>query len=604
MQNNQLALTFRYLRREIQAANRLALRFGERGDVAPDTPTNPDTPQQPENRHITIGMDFYAPTSSASSLNACLSANHFARPLAFDYVAHDVDVIKISSCLNVQSELLLLLDNSHSIRWQNAPELSGCLKTPIAHAIELSQSSLTHWQTSEKQHGCADVAISEMARQSNCADTSITGSGSLKNCTAWAYAGGAVKSCQRTNVGVAPQTPCEWYPIILPPPESDNKRPCGEKPASNSLPLNLSRHKVPYDPRMLPLPLSCNRDFKQIPPLVTYMIVNKISAKSGDLVLNLLSASAKADMNGYCWLCDVALPPDDFNALKMQQNAGQETVIELQINQDVFVFMAENVSDNRQFAQRSYTISGRSLTAKLGADYALNRGGVIEQDLYASQIAQQQLANTGFTVEWNAVDWLIPSGTYTLTDKTPIAVLQDLATACGAFVYSHPAERKLFVLPRWRVAAWNVATASPALTVPSNVIVQISGSASVQTQCHGVMIIGTSQNAKGANVRRSGTDGLPEASSKSHAAYTDYMVCEAAAIAALSDTGTHKTETVTLPVAHKYNLPIAEIGRVWQFVENGNAWNAVIQGVSIRVAVEKDVPVVKQTVTADRYLGT
>lgn len=604
MQNNQLALTFRYVRREIQAVNRLPLMFGKDVDVAPDTPTKPNKPMQPENRHITIGMDFYAQTSSTGSMNICLAANHFARPLAFEFAVHDVDVIEISGCLNVQSEDWARLDNQFGIVYRRPLGLSSCLKTPIAHAIELSQMSLTHWQKTEKRHGCGSVQISEMARKSNCADAQITGSGNLKSDTSWEYVGGSVKSCQRTNIGVAPQAPCEWYPIILPPPENDNKRPCGEKPSSNSLPFTLSRHKVPYDPRMLPLPLSCNRDFKQIPPLVTYMIVNKISAKSGDLPLNLLSANAKADMSGYCWLCEIALPPDNFNALKMQQNSGSETVIELHINDDVFVFMAENVSDNRQFAQRSYTISGRSLTAKLGADYATNRAGVIMQDLYASQIAQQQLADTGFTLDWNAVDWLIPSNTYTLTDKTPIAVIQDLAEACGAFVYSHPAERKLFVLPRWRVSAWNVATASPALTVPSNVILQISGSASVQTQCNGVMIIGTSTNAKGANVRRSGTDGLPEASAKSHAVYTDYTVCEAAAIAALSDTGTHKTETVTLPVAKKYNLPIAEMGRVWQFVENGNAWNAVVQGVSIRVAVEKDVPVVKQTVTADRYLGT
>ena len=603
MPSNQLALTFRYLRREIQAANRLPLPFREHGDVVPDTPTNPDTPQQPEFSHIAIGMDFYAPTTGSGSLNACLSANQFARPLAFDFAVHDVDMIELSGFLNVQSELLQKLNNMQSVRWQVAPELSDCLKTPIATAIELSQSSLTHWQTTEKRHSCADSHISEMARQSDCILPQTTGSGSLKSCTAWAYAGGAVKSCQRTNIGVAPQAPCEWYPIILPPPDDSNKRPCGEKPASNRLPLNLSRHKVPYDLRKLPLPLSCNRDFKQIPPLDTYMIVNKIFAKSGDLPLNPLSASAKADMGGYCWLCDIALPPEEFTALKMQQNSGNETVIELHINDDVFVFMSENVSDNRQFAQRSYTISGRSLTAKLGADYALNRGGVIEQDLYASQIAQQQLADTGFTVDWQTVDWLIPSNTYTLTDKTPIAVIQDLAAACGAFVYSHPAERKLFVLPRWRVAAWNVATASPALNVPSNVILQISGQANVQTQCKGVMIIGTSPSAKGANVRRSGTDGLPEASAKSHVVYTDITVCEAAGIAALSDTGTHKTETVTLPVAKKYNLPIAEIGRVWRFSESGGAWNAVIQGVSIRVAVEKDVPVVKQTVTADRYLG-
>ncbi|ULJ61071.1 hypothetical protein [Wielerella bovis] len=601
----KLALKFARLRRENQSGQHLALALGR--DTTHDTPDLPPQPEVPiAPRKTVVGMDYAASYSATGGVATCRTWFDFAKPLAFEFSVHDVDVIEISGCLNVQSEDLARFDKSFATNWGNAPDVSGCLKmdTPALHDLHNAQSA--HWQPSQREQACVATATSSAAKTQDCATSNYAASVEFVGCTAQETSGSqAIHACQKTALGKAPQVPCEWYPIILPPPKDERTRPCGERPKGNAVRLNMSRHKVRYSPTQIPLPLSCNVDFKQIPPLDTYMILNKITAKCGEIALNPLSASARADMGGYCWMCELTLPPDDFFALNLEQTQlGQEKIIELAINDDVFVFMAENISDNRRFAQRNYTVSGRSLTAKLGADYALGRNGVIEQDLYASQIAQQQVADLGFTLEWKTVDWLIQSNTYTLTDKSPIAVIMDLAQACGAFVYSHPSEPKLFVLPKWREAAWNVPTASPALIVPSNIILQISGQKNVQTQCHGVYVFGTGQHAKGAHVVRSGSDGLPETSALSHAVYTDLIACQAAGVAALSKTGTHKSETITLPVAKKYNLGIAEIGRIWRFNEPNGAWNAVIQGVSVSVSVEGDVPVVKQTVTADRYLGT
>lgn len=602
-----LPLQFKKLRRAIQAANRVALAFGlpENDTPIQTPPPHTDNPSQPKLKPL-VGMDFYMPTSVSGSLKTCRAWHNFAQPLRFEYAAQNVDVFEISKCLRVQSVDLARLDHTQNGVWDCRPlGLSGSLKSIWANLQRENQAHSTHWQQSQREQSCAKSPTSSANANQNCATSHYSASVGFQSDLFFDYVGGSVKACQKSGLGKSVQVPCEWYPIVLPPVIDKNQRPCGERQQGNAVRLNLSHHKLHYSPKQIPLPLSCNVDFKQIPPLDTYMILNKITAKSGEIELNPLSASAKADMNGYCWLCELTLPPDEFFKLGLEQTQlGQEKIIELKINDDVFVFMAENISDNRKFTQRNYTVSGRSLTAKLGADYALGRNGVIEQDLYASQIAQQQVADLGFTLDWQTVDWLIPSNTYTLTDKSPIAVIMDLASACGAFVYSHPSEPKLFVLPKWREAAWNVPTASPALIVPSNIILQISGQKNVQTQAHGVFVFGTGQSAKAAHVTRHGTDGLPETSALSHAVYTDLMACEAAGISALSETGTHKSETITLPVMKKYNLGIAEMGRVWRFNEPNGAWNAVIQGVSISVSVEGDVPVVKQTVSADRYLGS
>ena len=50
----------------------------------------------------------------------------------------------------------------------------------------------------------------------------------------------------------------------------------------------------------------------------------------------------------------------------------------------------------------------------------------------------------------------------------------------------------------------------------------------------------------------------PEAALREHALYTDETAHRAAGIYALSETGTHKIETVALPWAEKYQLPLAQ----------------------------------------------
>ena len=116
-------------------------------------------------------------------------------------------------------------------------------------------------------------------------------------------------------------------------------------------------------------------------------------------------------------------------------------------------------------------------------------------------------------------------------------------------------------------------------------------------------VVGKGATAKGALVWREGTDQTPEAALREHALYTDETAHRAAGIHALSETGTHKIETVTLPWAEKYQLPLASLGAVWAFTENGSTWQGVIKGIQVEVTLDNNAPVVTQTLTIDRYMG-
>ena len=335
-------------------------------------------------------------------------------------------------------------------------------------------------------------------------------------------------------------------------------------------------------------------------------MLNTVTASVDGIPLELLSASLTTDMNSFCWQGNISLYPDDFAKINMDgRMPGAEAEITLTINGEAWVFIAEDYSDSRSFGKKTYTVKGRSLTAKLTGDYAASKSGTIQSDLYARQIADQQLEFLPFTIAtWDIADWFVPGGSYNITDKTPMDNLIDIASAAGGFVYSDPAKTEIIFKPRWPAAAWEVNKASASVTIPDSVIAEISGQKRVNKRCTSVFVWADHEaGGKGADVYRTGTDRTDRASTQVHALYTDLPVHRAAGIAALSDTGIHKTETVKLPWSTDYSIPRATVGDIWQFNEQSGYWRGVITGVAISVDVEAEgAIVVWQSLTVDRYL--
>ena len=431
----------------------------------------------------------------------------------------------------------------------------------------------------------------------------------LVSCATVHYWGKALRSCHIVRYRHAVRPPCEYYPIPLPPPPPDLS-PCRIRPPSDRLPLPFARRRISRDSARLALPLRCWHDgnTNDLPILPGYIMHNKITADINGEPLDLLALTLTTDTASYCWQGDITLSPASFAKLKIDQRAaGDEAVITVRINGQRWDILAEDYRDTRKFIGHSYSVTGRSITAKLGADYAKGRHSKYDAARYARQIADEQLNLLPYRIAaWEAVDWLIPGDTYTISGQTPIEVIADLAKAAGAYVESHPYEAQLFVRPVWRQAAW--AKPTPALTIPANLILSVSGQRRISERCNAVRLTPAAEQiggakAKGGLVYREGTDQQPEASTLTHAAYTDTDVMRAAGIHALSETGTHKIETVQLPWAEKYQLPLASLGAVWAFAEAGQTWQGVIKGVSVAVELDGGAPVVTQTVTIDRYLG-
>ena len=226
---------------------------------------------------------------------------------------------------------------------------------------------------------------------------------------------------------------------------------------------------------------------------------------------------------------------------------------------------------------------------------------MIDQSLYASQIVQQQLANTGIILDrFDVKDWLIPANTYSVTGKTPIAVIGDIAKACGGFIYSDPLAAKLSILPRWRKLAWELATATPELVVPTGIMASISDKKRVNPRYNTVYLIGLHS----ANIYRGLQGRDKQAPIDSNALYTDRDCVVAQGQAILSDSGTHIDYSIQMRMADKYNIPLAMPSSIWQVSDpdpKDKSWNGVVTGVSLSVKRSNDAPVIWQNVTIDRY---
>lgn len=598
MSGNKQALPLRLPWQRRDGA-RLALPLGEGGNIPP--PPKPKT--------VRLSSCGAARVSPTLDISACLPAVATAVAVGGCLPAHNSPVADIALCQRHAIRPVPSIGNCQTTRISIAWRIASCQRIHIGGYPALANCTRPQTTAAPAVKQCLPAPTQAAPAIKGCATPRISIAPLLTHCTPQHGWGLSLRACHIVRYTRAVRPPCEYYPLPLPPPPPDQS-PCRIRPPSYQLPLPLSRRRINRDSARLALPLRCwhDSDTTDLPILPGYIMHNKITADLGGEPLDLLALNLTTDTDSYCWQGDITLAPASFARLNIDgREAGKEAVITLRINGQRWDILAEDYRDTRKFIGHSYTVTGRSITARLGADYAKGRHQKYTEARYARQIADEQLNLLPYTLAaWEAVDWLIPGDTYTVSGQTPIEVIADLAKAAGAFVESHPYEAQLFVRPVWRQVAW--AKPTPALTIPANLILSVSGQRRISERCNAVRLTPAAEQiggakAKGGLVYREGTDQQPEASTLTHAAYTDTDVMRAAGIHALSETGTHKIETVTLPWAEKYQLPLASLGAVWAFAEQGQTWQGVIKGVSVAVELDGGAPVVTQTVTIDRYLG-
>ena len=193
----------------------------------------------------------------------------------------------------------------------------------------------------------------------------------------------------------------------------------------------------------------------------SYLLMNTITTVTlpdrTPVELNNLSISL--DIDSFSWAFQAELWGATSLALVEPDQNGPKQV-EVDINGWTWIFIIERYTSNRQLAREQYTIYGTSRTQLLAAPYAPQRSKSSASDLNAKQAIEEELQNTGFTSqlpelnEYTTPDWIIPGGTFSYQNRTPIKVIAQLTSTAGSVIIPARDSDTLSIQPRYPASPW------------------------------------------------------------------------------------------------------------------------------------------------------
>ena len=293
-----------------------------------------------------------------------------------------------------------------------------------------------------------------------------------------------------------------------------------------------------------------DRETVIIPVRGVYIVTNKAEfyRVSDGRQIPATDISVVGDYDSWAWQFSAAVPRiADAEAVD-----GDEVAII--INGHESRHLVDGWSDNLSWGQQSATITGRSLSAELSASLALTRSYTEPNQRLLSQLAQQELP-TGWALDWQAADWLIPAGVWTYSNLAPIDAIAQLAEAAGAFILPDMATRKLTVLSKYPVAPWSLTATDVDISIPGAIMVTRGRQPTRGQNADGVWISSGAGQLQ-ALIRRQGTAGANLLADVSNPLITDVTGARALGISLLSDGVSRSMDTIDLPISSDTGLII------------------------------------------------
>ncbi len=497
---------------------------------------------------------------------------------------------------------LLPLKEIRPINWTPATAISNRAGTKFALCYPLHQSRAVFWQkTSARKNRVADnFVLCWPVHRLECADWQATKRRDLSrsgrfqdatrqnqiNCTGW----------QDTQ-----PPPFVWpIPIEIGPPEPPRELYWGDpelnlkcllpEPIWGGVIFNIGAADICQQA----LPVGW------LPPGV---IPRRVIILTHDLWIKLLSDNNLLP----CTNIDLSIDRDTWGwswgaNLKERRPELLTAQHEVEINVDGYLWrgIIETMSGGRAHVKNGgtgYKIGGRSLAATLSTPYTAPRNRTETNARTAIQLAEAELANTGWTLDWQALDWLINAGCFSYSDLTPIGAIKKIAESIDAIIMAHPVNPTLTVRPRYAVAPWALAGATPEVTIPADILRSESVTFRSPALMRGVWVSGQSQGVR-TRVYRTGSDGAPYAQMLVDPLITTTAAARERGRSVLAGTG--RRRDVTLPMLLVPEIGILTPGQIAEITEPDTPWRGYIDAVSINATRAT----VTQTATLEHILET
>lgn len=283
-----------------------------------------------------------------------------------------------------------------------------------------------------------------------------------------------------------------------------------------------------------------------------WYIVNELSVSRLDNEENILvyDGNYSTDRNGWCWSYNLTVPVSEIS--KLEPIGGLPVILKLMVNGNEHHMLLENRSRSRRFAETTYTLNGRSQSALLDAPYASTRSFTQENERTARQLCQAELdrVNSSTQLKWELVDelsWIIPSGSLSYSNMTPVAVIKMIAQSAGGFVYSEKGSNTITVKPKYKKTFWDsIAIEEYDRLIPESLVTEQSTDYELYPDYNGITLTNDRGQLSG-QVKRTGTPANTLLETVNNPLFTVESM-GAYGKAALAKAGMIETHSLVIPV--------------------------------------------------------
>ncbi|MDD9308378.1 hypothetical protein V6S06_13955 [Aeromonas hydrophila] len=327
-----------------------------------------------------------------------------------------------------------------------------------------------------------------------------------------------------------------------------------------------------------------------IPTRRVYLVSNTASivrVRDG-LDIPATAVSIELDTDSWAWQFSAQIPRIAAAAL-----TDEEEVI-IHINGQQWECVCDGWQSSQSFARESATLTGRSRTAYLSPTHVLAQAVSESAAATMAQLAATVLP-FGWTLDWQATDWLVPAGFFSLDNQTPIEVVKYLAEAAGGFVLPHQRNQHLIIKPRYPTVPWQLESALADVAIPRAIITTLGSDFQPGRAANGIWVSGGHQGIS-ARVVRQGSAGELQAQSITHPLVCDVAAARAQGVVGLAKTMPKRIQTIELPLSADTGLILP--GALLAV----DGWKGYNRGVRVSATLQDKAMTIRQQLSVERFV--
>lgn len=389
--------------------------------------------------------------------------------------------------------------------------------------------------------------------------------------------------------------------FVRPDPPPPAPAPCYTPPPGDAVALALRDpwRDTPGDAVHLTLGCPAEPPANEIPTLKVYRMIHEIRVVRVDdqTEIDATALQLSLDTSSHSWTFSGTLVGAEARDAVQPGEDGEPVELEVTLNGYTWRVIAEEWAESREFGRRGVSVEGRGRSARLTQPYLRHVSGQVSAPISVQQAFASLLpVDQDWTVEWDdtLADWLLPEGSWSWGEGTPLSIIHQAATDVGMVVVPDRAERTLRFRPRYPVLPWQYDQAEPDLAIPDAAILRLTRQQPLATQANAVYVHGGDTGGRLIQVSREGT-----AADRLAPTQTSDLITNVDAGRLLGGrilAGQHRqpaVRRVTMPLGGGYPLP--SIADLIQIELGGQPERATLQSVQVEATRDRDTTRVRQT---------